>query len=64
MDDAERLGRLKPEEKVAFCIEMTDACVITCAAGIRDQNPGIGDEELIEKLQERMDWIKRPRKRR
>ena len=62
-DDAERLGRLKPEEKVALCIDMTDACIQTCAAGIRAQNPGITEEELIEKLRERLDWMKRPRKR-
>ena len=63
-DDAERLGRLKPEEKVALCIDMTDACVQTCAAGIRAQHPGISEEELIVKLRERLDWIKHPRRRR
>ncbi len=63
-DDAERLGRLKPSEKVAICIDMTDACVRTCAAGIRQQNPGITEEELIEKLRERMDWMKRGSPRR
>jgi len=61
--DAERLGRLKPEEKVAIAIDMTDACLQICAAGIRAQNPGIGEEELIEKLRERLEWIKRKQKR-
>jgi hypothetical protein len=58
-DDAERLGRLPPSVKVAIAIDMTDTCVRTCAAGIRAQNPGITEAELIEKLRERLDWTKR-----
>ena len=62
MDEyAERLGRLKPNEKVALAIDMTDACVRICEDGIRAQYPGISDEELLEKLRERLDWIKRDR---
>jgi len=53
------LGRLKPEEKVAIAIDMTDACIRICADGIKAQNPGINEEELIEKLRERFEWIKR-----
>jgi hypothetical protein len=63
-DDSERLGRLKPNVKVAICIDMTEACVRTCAEGIRQQNPGISEEELVGKLQERMDWMKRHNPRR
>ena len=63
-DDTERLGRLKPEEKVALCIDMTNACIQTCAAGIRAQNPDISEAELVVKLRERLDWMKRNRKRR
>jgi hypothetical protein len=59
----ERLGRLKPEEKVAICMDMTDACVRVCAAGIRAQQPDISEEELIAKLRERFEWSKRWRKR-
>jgi hypothetical protein len=59
--DAERLGRLKPEEKVAIAMDMTDACVRICADGIKAQNPGISEEELIGKLRERLEWIKRKR---
>jgi hypothetical protein len=59
----ERLGRLKPEEKVAMAIEMTDLCVNVCAAGIKAQHPGISEAELIEKLRERLEWSKRWRKR-
>jgi hypothetical protein len=57
----ERLGRLKPEEKVMIAIDMTDACVQVCANGIRQQYPGISEQELIEKLRERLQWIKRNR---
>ena len=61
--NAERLGRLKPEEKVAIAIDMTDACVRICAEGIKAQCPGISEEELLEKLRERLEWSKRWRKR-
>jgi hypothetical protein len=60
-EDAERLGRLKPEEKIAMAIDMTDACGCICADGIRAQNPDISEEELVEKLRERLEWIKRKR---
>ena len=56
--DAERLGRLKPDEKIAIAIDMTDACVCICADGVRTQNPDISEEELVEKLRERLEWIK------
>jgi hypothetical protein len=62
-ENAERLGRLKPEEKVAIAMDMTDACVRICADGIRAQHPGISEEELIEKLRERFEWSKRWQKR-
>jgi hypothetical protein len=52
---------LKPEEKVA--VDMTDACVRVCAAGIRAQYPGISEEELLAKLRERLEWGKRGRRR-
>lgn len=58
-----RLGRLKPEEKVAIAMDMTDACVRICAEGIKAQCPGISEEELLEKLRERLEWAKRWRKR-
>jgi hypothetical protein len=59
----ERLGRLKPEEKIMMAIGMSDFVVQVCAAGIKAQNPNISDEELIEKLRERFEWSKRWRKR-
>ena len=58
-----RLRRLKPEEKVAMTISMTDACVRVCAEGIKAQNPGISEEQLVEKLRESLEWSKRWRKR-
>ena len=54
---------MKPEEKVAMAIEMTDLCVNICAAGIKAQHPDISEEELIAKLRERLEWSKRWRKR-
>jgi hypothetical protein len=61
--EAERLGRLKPGEKVAIAIDMTDGCVRVCADGIRTQYPGISEEELLVKLRERLEWGKRGRRR-
>jgi hypothetical protein len=61
--NAERLGRLKPEEKMAIAMDTTDACVRICAEGIKAQCPGISEEELLEKLRERLEWSKRWRKR-
>jgi hypothetical protein len=61
--NAERLGRLKPEDKVKLAIDMTDARVSICAEGIRAQYSGISDEELIDKLRERMNWAKRGQRR-
>jgi hypothetical protein len=57
----ERLGRLKPEEKVRICMDMSDGCIRVCADGIRSQFPGISEEELVEKLRERLQWSKRNR---
>jgi hypothetical protein len=59
----ERLGRLKPEEKVIMAMDMTDACVRVCAEGIKAQCPDISEADLIEKLRERLEWSKRWRKR-
>lgn len=61
--EAERLGRLKPEEKVKLAIDLSDAALRICAEGVRAQNPGISDAELVEKLRERLEWSKRHRKR-
>ncbi len=57
-EDWERLGRLRPEEKVRVAIDMTDGCVSVCADGIRQQFPGISEDELLKKLRERLEWAK------
>jgi hypothetical protein len=49
-----RVGRLKPEVKVNMAVGMSDVCVRVCADGVRDQNPGISEEELIERVRERL----------
>jgi hypothetical protein len=53
--------RLKPEERVNLAIGMSDVCIRVCADGVRDQNPGISEEELIERVRERLMFGKRRR---
>jgi len=55
--------RLKPEERVALAMDMTEAMVRVCAEGIKAQNPNITEKELMEKLRERLEWSKRWQKR-
>jgi hypothetical protein len=54
--------RLKPEDRVNLAIGMSDVCIRVCADGVRDQNPGISEEELIERVRERLMFDKRVRK--
>ena len=61
--NVERLGRLPPEEKVAIAIDMTRACLRLSIEGVKSQNPGIGEEELVEKLRERIEYAKRQKRR-
>jgi len=61
-EDVERFGRLKPEDRVNLAIGMSDVCVRVCADGVRDQNPGISEEELIERVRERLMFGKRREK--
>lgn len=60
-DNWKRLGRLNPEVKVLIAMDMTEGCTRICAEGIRQQFPGISDEELLEKLRERLQWAKQNR---
>jgi hypothetical protein len=62
-EDWERLGRLKPEERVNLAIGMSDVCIRVCAEGVRAQFPNISNKELMEKLRERFAWSKRYQKR-
>ena len=60
--DKERVGRLPPEVKVNMCLGMSEAVVRICAEGIKAQFPGISEEELIERVRERLEWSKRYQK--
>jgi len=46
---------------VESAIEMSDACIAVCAAGIKAQNPGIDENTLLEELRKRIKWMKRHR---
>jgi hypothetical protein len=50
---------LTPEEKVKLAVEMSDLCVKICINSIRDQNEGISEEELMEKVRARISWNRR-----
>jgi hypothetical protein len=52
---------LSPGRKVELAIEMSDACVAVCAAGIKAQSPGIDEDTLLEELRKRVKWVKRYR---
>jgi len=45
---------LKPEERVDLAIGMSDVVVRVCAEGVRAQYPDISEEELVEKVRERL----------
>jgi hypothetical protein len=51
--------KLKPEEKVNAAISMTDTCVHVCADSVKDQNRMISEEELLERVRERISFGKR-----
>jgi len=61
--NVERLGRLPPDEKVSIAIDMNRACLRSSIEGVKSQNPGIGEEELVEKLRERIEYAKRQKRR-
>ena len=46
--------KLSPEEKVLLAMDMTEAVTRICADGIRDNDPEISDEELIEEIRRRI----------
>jgi hypothetical protein len=52
-------NRIKPEEKVNLAINMTDVCVRICADAIIDRCPAISEEELIERIRERITYMKK-----
>jgi len=56
------LKELKPEEKVNLAVGMSDVCIRICADAIRDQNRTISEEELVERVRERIMYGKRRRR--
>lgn len=54
--------RLKREERVNLAINMSNVCIRVCAEGLRAQNPSISEEELIERVRERLMYEKRFRR--
>ena len=57
------MRKLKPEDRVNLAVGMSDVCVRVCADGVRDQNLGISEEELIERVRERLMFGKRREKK-
>jgi hypothetical protein len=55
----ERIGRLRPEDRVNLSVGMSDVCVRICAEGVRNQNQGISEEKLIERVREKFVWDKK-----
>ncbi|MDH7564702.1 MAG: hypothetical protein QHH24_07515 [Candidatus Bathyarchaeota archaeon] len=53
------MGKLKPEEKVDLAVGMSDFVIRVCADGVRAQYPGISEEELIERVRERLQFGRR-----
>ena len=62
--DSEPVGWLLPEIKVNMAIDMTDAMGSVCAEGIKARHPWISEEELLEKLRERLEWARKRQRRR
>lgn len=56
------MKELKPEEKVNLAVGMSDVCIRICADAIRDQNRTISEEELVERVRERIMYGKRRRR--
>ena len=47
-------GELKPEERVNLAIGMVDACVRVCEEGIRHRDRALTEEEVRERIRERI----------
>ncbi len=46
--------KIPPEEKARRAMEMTEAVTRICADGIRGNNPGITEQELLTELRRRV----------
>ena len=51
--------RLRPEERVNLAVGMSDVCVRVCADGVRDGNPSLSEEEVVERVRKRLLFSKR-----
>jgi hypothetical protein len=51
--------RMKPEERVNLAVCMSDVCVRVCADSVRDGNPSVTEEELVERVRARLLFSKR-----
>ncbi|MGQ9461192.1 MAG: hypothetical protein ACUVRA_08185 [Candidatus Bathyarchaeaceae archaeon] len=51
--------KLKLENKVNLSINMTDVCTRICADAARDQDKAIKEDEIIERVRERIMYNKR-----
>jgi len=51
--------RLKPEERVNVAVYMSDLCSRVCANSIKDRDCKITEEDLIERLRERISFVSR-----
>ncbi|MGB9717289.1 MAG: hypothetical protein ACPL4E_02450 [Thermoproteota archaeon] len=56
---AEQWSNLKPEQKIEVALEISDACMQLCAAGIKAENPNLDEKRLFEELRKRVEWMKR-----
>jgi hypothetical protein len=52
-------SRLKPEERVNVAVYMSDVCSRVSANSIKDRNSKITEEDLIERLRERIIFASR-----
>ena len=52
-------SRLRPAEKVNAAIYMSDVCARVCADSVKDENHMISEEELVERVRERISFGKR-----
>ncbi|MEM1552582.1 MAG: hypothetical protein QXH03_07955 [Candidatus Bathyarchaeia archaeon] len=57
------LEGLPSEMKFLMAVDMTDFALQVCVAGIKAENPEVGEAELLEKLRERLEWCRRERQR-
>jgi len=53
------IKKLKPEDKVNLSISMTDVCVRVCADAARDREGAIKEDEIMERVRERIMYKKR-----